>query len=57
MPSAAVVISALRVKIDSHDSMLIHLKSALFIFNPTALRVAKTLQSFGRSECSRVNAG
>ena len=26
----------------------------LFIFNPTALRTAKTLWSFGHSECNRV---
>ena len=25
------------------------------LFNPTALRTAKTPQSFGRSECNRVN--
>ena len=29
--------------------------SIIFVFNPIALRMAKTLWSFGHSECSRVN--
>ena len=35
--------------------MIVILGSAIFrIFNPVALRTAKTPQSFGRSECNRV---
>ena len=29
----------------------------LYVFNPTALEKAKTLESFGLSECNRVKTG
>ena len=41
----------------SHTALFLYHCSSmdLMLYNPAALRVAKTLWSFGHSECSRVN--
>ena len=42
------------VRVASPESESTHLKPHACVFNPIALRTAKTLWSFGHSECNRV---